>query len=63
MNIIFEIDRGKYSLTVTTKSRLADEQDKRIEVPAIGLYDLMRELATKYNNHPDGCIGVGFTIG
>lgn len=55
--INFEIRQGKYQL------EMLDAKGEVVkEFPAIALFKEMRETTEYYNNLPDGCIGVTFTI-
>ena len=55
--INIEIMRGEHSLKMTDPKGTFTK-----EVPAIALFDEMVKAARYYNNHPDGCIGVTFTV-
>ena len=61
--INFELSRNRYGeMMITTASKYADPVDREIRACSHTLYDKMEKLANKYNNHPDGCIGVTFTM-
>ena len=62
-SINFEIMESRQRMAViSTQSKLEDEKDKRIEINKACLFHTMNRLADKYNNHPDGCIGITFTM-
>lgn len=50
MEITFTISGEKHSLTIWTRSALADVEDRHIEIPRFALFDVMTRLSEKYNN-------------
>jgi hypothetical protein len=55
--INIEIMRGEHSLKMTDPKGTFTK-----EVPAAALFSEMAKAVRYYNNHPDGCIGVTFTV-
>ena len=55
--INFEIRQGEYQLQM-----LKPNGEIEKEFPALCLFKEMSKTTEEYNNSPDGCIGVTFTI-
>lgn len=56
-NITIEVLRGEYTLVL--KDPMGNFNKN---VPAAALFTEMCKITKFYNNHPDGCIGVSFTV-
>lgn len=58
---VAEVD-DKYVKLYTKSSIVSREGLNELKITKKSLFQFMKTLSNKYNNHPRGCIGVSFDV-